>query len=124
MSLKPTWPGAVYAKHQDVGIKWMLNLETNGFQVPGENYIVRGGILGDEMGLGKTIQSLALIVNGTGSNTLIVCPLAVRKQWEDAAMRCGLNIFTAEKNGWIRKGKRVLGSQAKSIYIGHYDKVV
>jgi len=121
MSLKPTWPGAVYAKHQVEGIQWMLNLEHNGFQVPEANYSVHGGILGDEMGLGKTIQSLALIVNGQGDNTLIVTPKAVRQQWVVAASKCALNIFTAEKS-WTRVGKRVLGG--KNIYIAHYDKVV
>lgn len=121
MSLKATWPSAVYAKHQVEGIEWMLNLEKNGFSVPDENYVVRGGILGDEMGLGKTIQALALIVNGLGTNSLIICPLAVRKQWEDAAAKCSLNILTAEKNGWERKGKRILNG--KSLYIAHYDKV-
>jgi hypothetical protein len=121
MSLKPTWPGAVYAKHQIDGINWMLNQERYGFQVPGEDYVVRGGILGDEMGLGKTIQSIALIVNGNGLNTLIVTPKAVRQQWVAAASKCSFNLFTAE-NTWVRTGRRVLG--AKSVYIAHYDKVV
>lgn len=125
MQLKPTWQGAVYARHQIKGIEWMLNLEQEGLKVSSSihgDYVVRGGILGDEMGLGKTIQSLALIVNGKGANTLIVSPLAVKKQWVEAASRSKLNIFTAEKNLWTRVGKRVLGG--KSIYIGHYEKVV
>jgi SNF2 family DNA or RNA helicase len=121
MSLKATWPSAVYAKHQVEGINWMLNLEKNGYSVPNENYVVRGGILGDEMGLGKTIQALALIVNGAGTNSLLICPLAVRKQWEDAAAKCALNVFTAEKSGWERKEKRILNG--KNLYIAHYDKV-
>lgn len=126
MQLKPTWPGAVYAKHQIEGIEWMLNQEKVGFLVQGngivEDYTVRGGILGDEMGLGKTIQSLALIVNGKGQRTLIVSPLAVKKQWIEAAAKSSMNIFTAEKNGWVGLGKRVIGG--KSVYIGHYEKVV
>lgn len=103
----------------------MLNLEKEGIKVASSingDYIVRGGILGDEMGLGKTIQSLALILNGKGTNTLIVCPLAVKKQWVEAASRSKVNMFVAEKNGWIRVGKRVL--DGKAIYIGHYEKVV
>ena len=117
--LKATWPGAKYAEHQEVGIRWMLNQEQNGCEINGT--IVRGGILGDEMGLGKTIQSLALIVNGSGENTLIITPLAVRKQWEEAAARCNLNIYTAEKHGWQKHGKVLM---RKSIYIAHYDKLV
>ena len=122
MQLNPVWPGATYATHQAEGIQWMLNLERDGYSVPGSDYKVRGGILGDEMGLGKTIQSLALIVNGSGSNTLILTPLAVRKQWEVAASKCKINIFTAEKSGWVRVGRRIVGG--KSIYLGHYDRLV
>jgi SNF2 family DNA or RNA helicase len=122
MLLKATWSGAVYAKHQEEGIQWMLNQELNGYTVPGTDYVVRGGMLGDEMGLGKTIQSLALVVNGRGITTLIIGPLAVCKQWEEAAIRCGVNIFTIQKNTWVQSGKRVLGG--KNIYIGHYDKLV
>ena len=125
MQLKATWPDAIYARHQVQGIEWMLNLEQEGVKIASSaygEYLVRGGILGDEMGLGKTIQSLALIINGKGASTLIVTPLAVRKQWVEAASKSKLNIFTADKNGWTRVGKRVLGG--KSIYIGHYEKVV
>jgi hypothetical protein len=121
MILNPTWSGAVYAKHQEEGIQWMLDQEAFGYKVPDENYVVRGGILGDEMGLGKTIQSLALIVNGTALNTLIVTPKAVRQQWVLAASKCNLNVFTAEKQ-WERTSRRVLGG--KNVYIAHYDKVV
>uniref|UniRef100_A0A6C0AMC5 Helicase n=1 Tax=viral metagenome TaxID=1070528 RepID=A0A6C0AMC5_9ZZZZ len=123
--LKATWRGAVYARHQVEGIEWMLKQEKDGFLVKGTahgDYTVRGGMLGDEMGLGKTIQSLALIVNGKGVNTLIISPLAVKKQWIEAASRSRINIFTAEKSGWVRVGKRIV--LAKSIYIGHYEKVV
>jgi SNF2 family DNA or RNA helicase len=126
MQLKATWPDAIYAKHQVEGIEWMLKQEKEGYLVKSRNhddYIVRGGMLGDEMGLGKTIQSLALIINGLGVNTLIVCPLAVKAQWIEALNRCKVNMFAAEKNAWVRLGKRVAG-QKKTVYIGHYEKVV
>lgn len=100
----------------------MMNQESTGYDVPGKNYVVRGGILGDEMGLGKTIQALALILNGQGKNTLIITPLAVRKQWEEAAFKCRMNLFTAEKTGFVRKGPTF--ALGKSIYLGHYDKLV
>lgn len=100
----------------------MLNQESKGYSVPNADYVVRGGILGDEMGLGKTIQSIALVVNGNGKNTLIVTPLAVRRQWEEAVSKCKLNLFTAEKTGFVRHGP--LRPLAKSIYLGHYDKLV
>jgi SNF2 family DNA or RNA helicase len=111
-----------YASHQIDGIEWMLKQEALGYAVPGSDYVVRGGILGDEMGLGKTIQSLALVVNGIGKNTLIISPLAVRKQWEEAASKCRVNLFTAEKTGFVRQGRPF--ALGKSIYLGHYDKLV
>jgi SNF2 family DNA or RNA helicase len=120
--LAPAWPGVTYATHQVEGIQWMMNLEQEGYSAPNTDYVVRGGILGDEMGLGKTMQSLALIVNGEGKNTLILTPLAVRKQWEVAAANCRLNLYIAEKNGFVRKGRMILNG--KSIYLGHYDKLV
>ena len=119
MSIKPTWPGAEYAEHQVNGIQWMLDIENKGREING--HLVRGGILGDEMGLGKTIQSLALIINGNVDKTLIVSPLAVRKQWEEAAAKCNLNIFTAEKGMWQIHGKQKF---RKSVFIAHYDKLV
>jgi len=124
MSLKPTWAGVTYGKHQVEGINWMLNQEFEGYAVPGEDYVVRGGILGDEMGLGKTVQSLALIINGLGKNSLILMPLAVRKQWEEAALKCHVNVYVAEKSGFVRKSKLHIFPDAKSIYLGHYDKMV
>jgi SNF2 family DNA or RNA helicase len=124
--LKATWPGAVYASHQVEGIEWMLKQEKQGVLVKSNvhgEYTVRGGILGDEMGLGKTIQSLALIVNGKGVNTLIVTLLGVKMQWIKEACKCKINVFTAEKTGWVRVGKRNPMTH-KAIYISHYEKVV
>ena len=122
MTLKPAWPQATYAKHQEEGIQWMLNQEVVGYSVPNTQTIVRGGILGDEMGLGKTIQALGLIVNSKAKSTLIITPLAVRKQWEDAAKRCNLNIYTAEKTMWKAHTKILPFRQ--TVFIGHYDKVL
>ena len=119
VGLKPTWPGAKYAEHQVEGIQWMRNQELSGYKV--DETIVRGGILGDEMGLGKTIQSLALIVNGDAKKTLIITPLAVRKQWEEAALRCNLNVFTAERKRWVLQGKQKM---RKTVCLAHYDRLV
>jgi SNF2 family DNA or RNA helicase len=117
--LLPVWPGASYAAHQVEGISWMVSQETTGYTVKGVT--VRGGILGDEMGLGKTIQSLALIVNHKVRRTLIVTPLAVRKQWEEAGSRCDLNIYVAEGASW--KAKTPIRSKRPDLFLGHYDKL-
>lgn len=103
----------------------MLNQEQNGYEIMKDDkpHLVRGGILGDEMGLGKTIQSLALIVNAGAYKTLIVTPLAVKKQWEDAAMRCDVNLFTPTPWGskWLQQ--KATNSSKPTIHIAHYDKV-
>jgi SNF2 family DNA or RNA helicase len=124
-ALNPVWTGASYAPHQEAGINWMLKQEIEGYAVP-ENteVIVRGGILGDEMGLGKTFQSLGLIVNGSHAmKTLIVSPLAVKKQWEDAAKRCNVNLFTPTPHGgkWLCQVDAGLGRPI--VHVAHYDKI-
>lgn len=123
--LIPTWAGVSYASHQQEGITWMLKQEENGYVLTTEKgeHIVRGGILGDEMGLGKTVQALALIVNSTAKKTLIVMPLAVKKQWEEAAMRCDVNVFTPTQWGarWVQQ--KSAGSSKPIIHIAHYDKI-
>ena len=117
----PAWPNAVYAAHQEDGIQWMCAHEHYGYEV-NRDCIVRGGILGDEMGLGKTIQALGLIVNSPVKSTLIVMPLAVRKQWEDAVKRTGiLNLYTADAT-WTAHGK--VKPSRKTVFLGHYDKIV
>ena len=72
-------------KYQKTGLRWLVNLHTNG----------TGGILGDEMGLGKTVQIISFLAGlkyssitdysvwsykGLGP-TIIVCPATLVKQW-------------------------------------------
>ncbi|ORZ01384.1 SNF2 family N-terminal domain-domain-containing protein [Syncephalastrum racemosum] len=69
--------------HQVTGIMWMTDRE--------ENKTSNGGILADDMGLGKTIQTIGLVLTtlnqaqetpgGERQRTLIVCPLALIRQW-------------------------------------------
>ena len=123
-SLVPVWPGVSYAAHQQEGIRWMLNQE-KGYTIEHNSkpHVVRGGILGDEMGLGKTVQALALIVNSVAKKTLIVMPLAVKKQWEDAARRCDVNLFTPTPYGsrWLQQN--ATNSSKPIVHIVHYDKI-
>lgn len=119
--LLPAWPNAAYAAHQEEGVNWMCAHEHHGYQV-NSDCKVHGGILGDEMGLGKTIQALGLIVNSPVKSTLIVMPLAVRKQWEEAVKRTGcLNLYTADAT-WTAHGK--VKPSRKTVFLGHYDKIV
>lgn len=65
-------------KHQRLGLTWLKQQEE------GSN---KGAILADDMGLGKTIQAISLIVARPSADrlvktTLIVCPVALMKQWE------------------------------------------
>lgn len=52
--------------------------------VKNELFLKRGGLIADEMGLGKTIQMLGVILGNFMAHTLIVVPLALLDQWQDA----------------------------------------
>ncbi|KAJ7594372.1 SNF2 family DNA-dependent ATPase [Mycena floridula] len=84
--------------HQILGRSWMKERENSELKRT-------GGILADDMGLGKTIQTLTRIVEGRPKKkdkadgwdapTLVVCPLALVKQWSDeiALMTTGLIVI-------------------------------
>lgn len=121
-NLLPAWEGSSYYEHQEVGIEWMLSMEEIGYPVPDKPISVRGGILGDKMGVGKTIQALGLIANGATGNTLIVTPLAVKKQWEDELIRANVNLYTPQEWGgkWVIQTNK---TSPNSVYLAHYDKI-
>ena len=125
--LLPAWKGAVYHDHQEYGVRWMLERETDGYKIaePGSDSVkmVRGGILGDKMGVGKTIQSLGLIANGGACKTLVVTPLAVRGQWEHELRRADVNLYLPTQWGgrWILQG--VNEPERPTVYLAHYDKL-
>jgi SNF2 family DNA or RNA helicase len=120
-NLLPAWEGSSYYEHQDVGIRWMMSLE-EGYVIPDTPIVLRGGILGDKMGVGKTIQALGLIANGAVGNTLIVTPLAVKKQWEDELIRANVNLYTPQEWGgkWVIQTNK---NSENSVYLAHYDKI-
>lgn len=66
--------------HQEEGLRWMIQKELSP---------LKGGLLCDDPGLGKTIQILSLIKERTNQHhnehNLIICPLALIKQWKDAS---------------------------------------
>ena len=66
--------------HQEEGLRWMIQKELS---------TLKGGLLCDDPGLGKTIQILSLIKERTNNyqneHNLIICPLALIKQWKDAS---------------------------------------
>ncbi len=69
--------------YQKDGVRWLRNLELNGF----------GGILADEMGLGKTLQTLVwismLLENAPDPHApvLVVCPTSLVDNWAAEAAR-------------------------------------
>lgn len=63
-------------KHQVDGLKWFLNKELFSG--------LKGGLLCDEAGMGKTIQMASLIYAHSVNSTLIVVPVAVLEQWNQA----------------------------------------
>ncbi len=67
--------------YQYDGIKWCLSNELVGIND------IRGGIIADEMGLGKTILMIGLMYSNFVRRTLIVLPVVLMKQWEQAIKR-------------------------------------
>ena len=63
--------------HQIEGVKWCVWNELT---------LNKGGLIADEMGLGKTLQMLGVINAREVLNTLIVVPLALLNQWEQAVI--------------------------------------
>jgi len=122
-TLKPAWKDAIYHDHQEYGIRWMMECEKKGYPIPNTNEFVRGGILGDKMGVGKTIQSIGLIVNGDGLNTLVVTILGVRGQWESEFRRSDVNLYLPTQWGQTWKAQGPLVPGRKTVYLTHYDKI-
>ncbi len=101
-------PKKLYDKlydHQKSGVQFLASLYVKGV----------GGILGDDMGLGKTFQTCTLLGglmrSQSISNALIVCPVAVMKNWEREARLilekyCGLNISILLVDSSIRRERR------------------
>ena len=109
------WPGFAYKPHQEVGVKWLLNRET---KTPS------GGIVCDEMGLGKTIQLLALLKSQQKTHTLLIAPVAVLSQWEEAARRSKITVLrpvaTARHREWKIQG--TYRPLEPKIYLIGYEK--
>lgn len=107
--MEALWQDMKYEDYQIKGIQWMQRQERKG-----------GGILADEMGLGKTIQVLGLIKNSEApSKNLLIGPLAVLGQWEDAAQRSGFKVKTYKNGAWISERS----TSEKEVWIVNYEKL-
>lgn len=99
--------------HQISAVRWMMDRE--------EDTTMSGGFLCDEMGLGKTISTLALCANKPVSRTLILCPIAVIKQWVDSIKNMkGPAVYELEDT-WVYRGGNVLKGR---IFVTNYDKLI
>lgn len=96
MEIPALWPGFAYKPHQVDGVEWLIEQEK---KKPS------GGIVCDEMGLGKTIQLLALLKMEKRTHTLLVAPVAVLSQWEEAAQRSGFSTLRPKKTKHHREWK-------------------
>lgn len=127
-------------KHQQKGVAWMLEMESN------NKY--KGGFLFDEMGIGKTIQIIALCLltknkfdqdlmfnhyepstkkrklsnnnDNDKQRTLIVCPVAILDQWYDEISTKAPNQF----NVCIYHGCKRYEKWIKNFKIYDYDIII
>ena len=121
--IKPLWDNFSYFPHQFDGIKWMLDKEINGTNVPNrnntENVTIRGGLQCDDMGLGKTIQIASVIINHSVPNTLLIAPLAMIETWSSVLIRAGCTVYEVSQSKW--KCMNVTNNMA--VYISNYEKL-
>lgn len=102
--LIPLWNGFHYFEHQLQGVKWMLDKEHVGTDVPYRKGTgttkVYGGLQCDDMGLGKTMQITAVMVNHPQEMTLLLAPLAMIQTWTEVCERAGLLVFHVVDGDW------------------------
>jgi len=79
------------------------------FQRVGVNFMttVNRTILADDMGLGKTVQTIAAVDLRCGSGkTLVVCPNAIKEQWQSEIARWSQNDFPVTVFNWPTREKQ------------------
>lgn len=111
-----------YFEHQEIAIRWMLNLETAGFPYRGTT--LHGGLLADDMGLGKTLEICGLIANGgsIAHQTLIVAPLALLDNWIKMGHKAGFGVWVFGSRGWEPHGRPSL--ETHQVYVVNYEKLL
>ncbi len=115
--------GMKYFEHQEIAIRWMLQLEVHGYKY--RDHIVRGGILADDMGLGKTLEIIGLIKNGgqLAHQTLIVAPLALLDNWIRMSVRARFGVWVFKKGQW-EEHTHSRNPNTQQVYIINYDKLL
>ena len=131
-SLLPLWRDFSYFAHQEDGIRWMLEKEKTGTEVPTRDgkdvVVVHGGFQCDDMGLGKTIQVTATMINHIKKATLLIAPLAMIETWAEVCQRAGMKIYEVVKGEWTaRKGNGAIPHHfmkcRPTVYISNYEKL-
>jgi SNF2 family DNA or RNA helicase len=84
-------------QHQEEGLEWMFQRETEPFQLGGED-MPKGGIVADDVGLGKTLMAVAIIIANPKPKTLIILPKSLVYQWKSQ-----IELFTHFKVSIVSK---------------------
>jgi SNF2 family DNA or RNA helicase len=130
--LHPLWKDFTYFAHQEAGIRWMLEKEKTGTEVPARDHksvvLVRGGFQCDDMGLGKTIQITATMANHVKKSTLLIAPLAMIETWAEVCQRAGMKVYEVVKGKWaMREGSSAIPRHfmkcRPAVYISNYEKL-
>jgi SNF2 family DNA or RNA helicase len=130
--LHPLWKDFTYFAHQEAGIRWMLEKEKTGTEVPARDHksvvLVRGGFQCDDMGLGKTIQITATMANHVKKSTLLIAPLAMIETWIEVCQRAGMKVYEVVKGKWAaREGSSAIPRHfmkcRPAVYISNYEKL-
>ena len=113
-ALVPLWPEFAFKPHQEIGVTWIIEREDDE---------PSGGIVCDEMGLGKTIQLLAVLKLERLTKTILIAPVAVLTQWEQAAKKSGITVYRPKVAGlqqeWVAESFASI--TAAKIYLIGYE---
>ena len=96
------------------------------FQKPGIEFLMENesALLADEMGTGKTVQTAVairlLIQKGCAQTSLVVCPLAVLRQWDEHLRDWAPELLVTVVRG-NQKTRMLDWSMPAHVYITTYD---
>jgi SNF2 family DNA or RNA helicase len=112
------YDGFHYHPHQEAGIRWMLDRESE------NSRFVRGGILADEMGLGKTWETVGLLLNAAkqNSNTLILVPPVLLSQWHQVLLKSRISHSVLVTGGQWKHYYQM--RENFHVYLSTYDRIV
>ena len=111
----PHFLSGVMRSYQKAGFRWLMMLNSYGFE----------GILADDMGLGKTLQTIALLsMMPPDSTSLVVCPKTLLYNWADEINKFNNSLTYVIYDGPQQKRKKMLEKIQPNVILASYSIVI